>query len=519
MYFFILLLSLPATILFANNKSPKDSLFDKAFYYAATELSANNLEEALKVSDSLYKNSINNLQKIKSLMLLATLQEDSGAIEEALKNAVKAEKINLIENNLEWAIRISGFLSTTFRSAGLNTIGFEYLRKAEALNKKKFSPLFETFIFQEHAFYAFENKNYLQAIDFLKKSIISAEKMPSSKINPIFLGTSFTLMGASYLKLNKFIEADSLFHLTLSILNHIESPLKGVAIVGLGEIALNNNNMDTAILLFEEGRKYAEQSNYYKLKDIVYKNMMVYYTLLQDSTKIAEYKTKSLILSEERLISINQISKNIISEIEKEKKKSEIIFNTSLILLVSIFLSALYFIFRKFKKKNALQKSKYLEIIHRINEKNLENTVTSELELSTSASNLKAVDKKDLLPIETEERLLKDLKKLESRDFYIKKEISLSALAVKLNTNQKYLSYLINKHKGVDFNNYINQLRIDYILNKLKNNEVYLDYKIAHLAEECGFSSHSKFTQVFKNYVGMVPSAFINQQRKARMII
>lgn len=87
--------------------------------------------------------------------------------------------------------------------------------------------------------------------------------------------------------------------------------------------------------------------------------------------------------------------------------------------------------------------------------------------------------------------------------------MSLSFLAGELNTNTKYLSYVINQHKSADFKTYINRLRINYIVDKLINDEKYRQYKISILADECGFSSHSKFAAVFKAVTDYSPSAYI----------
>src|SRR5690606_10967373 len=98
-----------------------------------------------------------------------------------------------------------------------------------------------------------------------------------------------------------------------------------------------------------------------------------------------------------------------------------------------------------------------------------------------------------IMPKETEERLLNELEKLEEDEFFTNKDVSLSTLTGKLQTNTKYLSYIINAHKGKDFSNYIHGLRIGFAVDKLQNDPKYLSYKLAHLAEECGYSSHSKF--------------------------
>lgn len=110
---------------------------------------------------------------------------------------------------------------------------------------------------------------------------------------------------------------------------------------------------------------------------------------------------------------------------------------------------------------------------------------------------------------ETEAKLLELLNDFEKGISFTNKNMSLSFLAGELNTNTKYLSHLINRHKNSDFKTYINRLRINYIVDKLINDEKYRQYKISILAEECGFSSHSKFASVFKQITEYSPSVYI----------
>jgi len=129
-------------------------------------------------------------------------------------------------------------------------------------------------------------------------------------------------------------------------------------------------------------------------------------------------------------------------------------------------------------------------------------------------------DKKQSLyiPEETENRVLNDLSELERKQFYLDNNINLSYLSATLKTNSKYLSVIINKHKGKDISNYINELRINYIIRKLQEEPSYQGYKIAYLSQECGFSSHSKFTIAFKNVTGISPSSFISNLRKDTLL-
>lgn len=131
----------------------------------------------------------------------------------------------------------------------------------------------------------------------------------------------------------------------------------------------------------------------------------------------------------------------------------------------------------------------------------------------TLKSRIKSLsDKKtplNIIPEKTESLLLDKLTRFESDGDFLSPGMSLNVLAKKLGTNTKYLSETINTCKGKNFNAYINDLRINYILTKLNNDPVYRNYKISYLAEECGFSSHSLFASVFKTAVGISPINYI----------
>lgn len=63
----------------------------------------------------------------------------------------------------------------------------------------------------------------------------------------------------------------------------------------------------------------------------------------------------------------------------------------------------------------------------------------------------------------------------------------------------------------MDFNNYINELRIQFIIDKLLKEPIHRKYKFSTLAEEAGFSSQNKFSTVFKKSTSITPSEFIKQ--------
>ena len=138
-----------------------------------------------------------------------------------------------------------------------------------------------------------------------------------------------------------------------------------------------------------------------------------------------------------------------------------------------------------------------------------------------SIADKKQEPKKHVILKETEEQILNKLKRFESSKRFTSKDISLAVLAGQLDSNTKYLSEIINNHYHVNFNTYINKLRINYIIEKLKNDPNFINYKISYLAENCGFSSHSSFATVFKSITGISPVKFIellNQEKENNLL-
>tara|TARA_R110002049_G_scaffold309219_1_gene518801 strand:- start:6727 stop:7179 length:453 start_codon:yes stop_codon:yes gene_type:complete len=90
---------------------------------------------------------------------------------------------------------------------------------------------------------------------------------------------------------------------------------------------------------------------------------------------------------------------------------------------------------------------------------------------------------------------------------YLDGAISLTALAGSLDVNPKALSFLINEHIDKNFNNYINDWRIEEVKKRLNDKE-YNQLKMLTIAFDCGFNSKSTFNLAFKKATGLSPSEY-----------
>ncbi|MBA4135189.1 MAG: hypothetical protein C0525_10735 [Flavobacterium sp.] len=111
--------------------------------------------------------------------------------------------------------------------------------------------------------------------------------------------------------------------------------------------------------------------------------------------------------------------------------------------------------------------------------------------------------------------ILKKLEKLEMNKKYLEKDMTLVKMASLLNTNTKYVTRIIAKHRGKGTIDYITDLKTDYIIDILKKESKYRNYTNKALGEEAGFGSTQNFTRAFKVRTGITPTYFIYKLKKS----
>jgi YesN/AraC family two-component response regulator len=107
--------------------------------------------------------------------------------------------------------------------------------------------------------------------------------------------------------------------------------------------------------------------------------------------------------------------------------------------------------------------------------------------------------------------ILKNLEKFERNKKYLEKDMTLAKMASLLSTNMKYASKIIARYRDKGTIDYISDLKIDHIIELLKNENKYRNYTNKALGEESGFGSTQNFTRAFNNRTGLSPTYFINK--------
>jgi len=91
---------------------------------------------------------------------------------------------------------------------------------------------------------------------------------------------------------------------------------------------------------------------------------------------------------------------------------------------------------------------------------------------------------------------------------FLKHGYSLKQLAEETRVPVHLLSAFINKHYKVNFNDFINEYRVNYCKIKILNDE-WKYKKLEAIADESGFSNRNTFTAAFKRVTGLNPSEFL----------
>ncbi len=309
-------------------------------------------------------------------------------------------------------------------------------------------------------------KNYTSAIDSLEKAIPTLMKL-KDKSNMIF---TRSYLGKSYLEEKKkmkaiiqFKKVDSLFKDYNGISPEIREAYKILI-----DFYRTNGDKENQLIFLNKLIKVDSvfNSNYKYLNERI----------------IKDFDTENLVLEKEKLIADLHQANSF--------KSTGIISLCLILIVVSAFL-----IFNYLKQKRYKKKFERL-----INQKhNTNNDVKKEKQVLTNLS-------EDIL-----DNIKTGLDRFKSNKEYLNKDLSANSLAKSVNTNYKYLSVFINQYEQKKFSDYINDLRIEYAIEKLKEDNKFRKYTIKAISETVGFSNPISFSQAFYKNTGIKPSYFIKE--------
>ncbi len=325
-------------------------------------------------------------------------------------------------------------------------------------------------------------KEYKVAIDKIEKSIPDKQRLS-------YLFEDYNAINA-YLYLAKSYEGISNRKKAVYYYKKIDSLLK-----------------ETNYIIPESRTTYLSLINYYKsIKDknqqLFYINRLLYMDSILDnnykylSNKLnKDYDTPELLSEKEKLI----------ENLEAKQNNSFI----GVIILSALVCVILIFLILSYKKQKRYQRR--FEELMMFNEK-------EDIQKAKEIEKIKTLNTSKSTGISDDivNNILDSLENFESKQGFLKINITTSGLASSFGTNSKYLSKVINTYKKKSFIQYINDLRIEFIIEKLKNDNKFRMYTIKALASEAGFNTTEAFSKSFYKKTGIYPSYFIKQFEKQK---
>lgn len=107
---------------------------------------------------------------------------------------------------------------------------------------------------------------------------------------------------------------------------------------------------------------------------------------------------------------------------------------------------------------------------------------------------------------------LKQVKSLMEIDHaYLNPELNLSDLAKMAHLTRGQLSEIINSGFGKNFNDFVNEYRVEAFKTMIKNDK-HKQLSLLGIAQECGFNSKATFNRVFKKLTHHSPSEYLKTQ-------
>lgn len=484
----------------------------------AKDFSAENPQKSLDLSIQIYTESKKIRYKkgmLESIVIRMSGYYDMGDSKKVIDLTFEAEKLGNELQDTERLCNVKRLKAQAYDQLGFfEKSGKEFEKsmiKANEISSENLKNYNKALIYMGIAsLKAHANAPIDSVINYQKKTLEAANNIDNDKeyLNKKYhlLAMSYINLGMTNAALNNIQSSEEYFTKALDICRNKNYVVgKRIEVLALNEFAW----------LYHSQKKYEKVKEYAKQAEIIEKQINLPYirrdiyevlfkSYIETGEKTAASKYTQLFTSlndsivNSEKIAVSTPIEHIVRE-EKEVHKN----NTQKLLVIII---AIIFIIAVLTWGLWKRNQKKLQKKHK--------TILENLKNESLKKNIPANEKTIVIADETLNDLLLKLKKFEDSKKFLRKDMNLTYLANSLNTNTRYLSEIINQHKGKNFYNYLNDLRIQYITDLLYNNPKYREYKVSYLAEVCGFTSREVFSVIFKKETGVTPSYFINSLRK-----
>lgn len=245
-----------------------------------------------------------------------------------------------------------------------------------------------------------------------------------------------------------------------------------------------------------------------------YESLINYYKEIGNKDSVLLYVEKLLKVDSVLSNNFKYLSPKIIKEYETPKllREKELIIEASKnknnrILKITVFFISLFLILSLLLiynlKRQKLLKIRFKNLLEQLEDESAVSSKRNKIVLEDNPHTTFGIS--DLIVTE----ILGKLEDFEKGKGYLQNGLTLNEMAKTMQTNSRYLSMVINKFKNQNFVNYINKLRIDYSIRRLKKDATFRKYTIKAIAHEVGFNSAESFSTAFYKETHLKPSYFL----------
>lgn len=440
---------------------------------------------------------------------------DNFRFDEALKSYIDAEKIAVKQNNKEYLYHIK-FVIGILKSEKMGDVEdaiplFKEFHKEFESKKEdqKYISSYQNSLFALAD--AYKSLNFIDSATYYnKKGYLHTKKHKNEYLNALF-----TLNEGANQILNKkyLISIDSINKSLPIIIKHkdISNTLAAHYYYGKAYEGLKNKKLALD--------NFKKVDSLYILKGTITPEFTSGYLYLIDYYKKSGEKEKQLLYTDKYMKIDSILQKNykkLVKKIHNEydiphviRDKQDVINNLNTdkstlnyLLLLLIFFGLIFMVLFYFQiKLKKKYKQKFEELIHtpKIDTPIIESAISKDIIEEIGISN----DVVNLIVLKFEN--------FESQKLFLKQNISINSIAIQFETNSNYISKIVNNYKQKSFSNYINDLRIDYIVKELQTNKNLRKFTIAAIAEEIGFNNAESFSTAFYKKNQIKPSFFIKE--------
>ncbi|KMQ58347.1 hypothetical protein ACM39_18670 [Chryseobacterium sp. FH2] len=466
-------------------------------------------KELLALIDQAEKKKL-HLVSIRAYEGIAYHYSATGDTQNTLKYAKNAAELAEKYGYKSETAAMLGLVGQQYGLVGLNDLAKENIQKGINAVRKPAGDIEKTHLGNLYSYLMYVKENSKDSIqiylDYAKKALSAYLEIKNKGNRDKYSVVGYGNLGMCYREAGKKDSALWTFDKLLAINKGKNAYMAGNAFLNKGQLFLEINQLDSAEISLQKAEKLFSGNNFLNEEKDLYSAFITLYQAKNDKNKLKEYKSAYLELENQQQKSRLDTATELLKNENKEKKSITSYFYKAVIGL-GIVIIALLIIVTMQRKKHLRERAAF-EAFRK--NRASEEKYSGETETTENAEEPKSEN----LSEETEIRLLKGLETFEKECRYNERGITLGKIATQLNTNTKYLSLVIKKHKSDNFSRYINTLRINYMVDKIENAPEYRKYKVSYLAEETGFSSANAFSKVFKDITGVSPSSYITLLEK-----